>query len=236
MSEAAFSFSPKLDDRLQAVADLVDWPAHADLGTDHAHLPIHLIQHQKTSFCVATDLNAAPLALAERNVKKAGLEDKISLRLGDGLGPLLAGEVDGLSMTGLGGATMARVLEAGRLAQKLPPQLVLQPNNSPFHLRRWALNSGYELKKETLVAGYWPYAVLHFAVGEAETPYMGLPKGAALRYGPQLLREAHPLLRRVLGTAWGTFEGIDSPRAAEERADIEAALDFLGWTVGDLQR
>lgn len=236
MSDAVFFFSPKLDDRLQAVADRVAWPVHADLGTDHAHLPICLIQTQKAGRCVATDLNAAPLALAARNVKKAGLEDKISLRLGDGLGPLRAAEVDGLSMTGLGGATMARVLEAGRAAGKLPPQLVLQPNNSPFHLRRWALAAGYQLRHETLVAGHWPYAVLHFALGEAEATYADLPHGAALRYGPQLLRERHPLLRRVLGTAFGIFENTPGPRAAEERADIEAALEALGWSVADLER
>ena len=56
----------ELSKRLQAVADLVT--AHyklADIGTDHAYIPIYLTQQKKITEAVALDVNEGPLQRAE---------------------------------------------------------------------------------------------------------------------------------------------------------------------------
>ena len=153
-------FQPRLDPRLETVLGFIRVEAHADLGTDHAGLPIRLVQTGRVRRCIGVELNAPPLELARRQVARAGLEGRVELRQGDGLGPLQPGEVDSVSMTGLGAGTIAGVLERGRMAGKLPGRAVVQCNDSPLALRSWARDAGYWLEAETLVAGYWPYPVL----------------------------------------------------------------------------
>ncbi|WP_278914590.1 tRNA (adenine(22)-N(1))-methyltransferase TrmK, partial [Deinococcus wulumuqiensis] len=55
---------PTLDARLGAVLDLIRADTHADIGTDHARLPVRLVREGRVSRCVAVELNPGPLALA----------------------------------------------------------------------------------------------------------------------------------------------------------------------------
>ena len=92
------------------------------------------------------------------------------------------------------------------------------------------------LEAEALVDGYWPYPVLVLSRTDGPDPaYAGLPLAAALRFGPRLLREGHPLLRRVLADAYGRYAPAAAPgRPAERelRAVLEA-LTYLGWNVDE---
>lgn len=232
------TFQPKLDPRLEAVLGFIRAETHADLGTDHAGLPIRLLQTGRVRRCIGVELNAAPLELARRQVARAGLGGQIDLRLGDGLAPLEMGEVQSVSMTGLGAGTIAGVLERGRQAGKLPPHVVVQPNDSPLALREWARAAGYWLEAEMLIDGYWPYPVLSLRqAGGPDPAYSDMPEAAALRFGPQLLRERHPLLRRVLADAYGRYAPAAAPGRPAERElhAVLAALDYLGWTVDGLK-
>ncbi|ADY25187.1 protein of unknown function DUF633 [Deinococcus proteolyticus MRP] len=230
------AFQPKLDPRLEAVLGFIRAETHADLGTDHAGLPIRLLQTGRVGRCIGVELNAAPLELARRQVARAGLTGQIELRQGDGLAPLAVGEVQSVSMTGLGAGTIAGVLERGRQAGKLPGRVVVQPNDSPLALREWARQAGYWLDAEALIDGYWPYPVLSLRQADGSDPaYADLPEAAALRFGPRLLRERHPLLRRVLADAYGRYAPAAAPgRPAERelRAVLEA-LTYLGWNVDE---
>ncbi|GHF95069.1 tRNA (adenine-N(1))-methyltransferase [Deinococcus piscis] len=231
------TFQPRLDARLEMVLSLIRAEVHADIGTDHAGLPIRLVQTGRVRRCIGVELNAAPLELAHRQVARAGLGGQIELRQGDGLAPLGPGEVDSVSMTGLGAGTIAGVLERGRQGGQLPGRAVVQCNDSPLALRSWAREAGYWLEAETLVDGYWPYPVLAFTRAAGPDPaYDDLPLDAALRFGPQLLREHHPLLRRVLADAYGRYAPAAAPgRSAQRELDaVLEALAYLGWTVADL--
>lgn len=233
------TFRPKLDPRLEAVLGLIRAETHADLGTDHAGLPIRLLQTGRVRRCIGVELNAQPLELARRQVARAGLQSQLELRQGDGLAPLGSGEVQSVSMTGLGAGTIAGVLERGRQAGKLPPRVVVQPNDSPLALREWARQAGYWLEAETLVDGYWPYPVLVFVRADGADPaYEGVPLAAGLRFGPHLLRKRHPLLRRVLADAYGRYAPAAAPgRTAQRELDaVLEALAYLGWTVEDVRQ
>ncbi|MFC4427324.1 tRNA (adenine(22)-N(1))-methyltransferase TrmK [Deinococcus navajonensis] len=185
--------SPVLDARLQAVLELIQAQVHADIGADHAHLPIRLLLEGRAQRAVVVELNPGPLAQARRHVVRAGLDGRVEVREGNGFAPLQAGEVDSASLTGMGTGTIVGVLQ--RAGAKLPPVLVLQPNDSPRSIRQWARVAGYHLMAERLTPGYWTYPVLRLERAAGPDPaYLGLPEKAALRYGPHLLREASPLL------------------------------------------
>ncbi len=60
----------------------------ADIGTDHAYLPIYLVQSGQVMRAVAADISPGSLESARQAVTAAGLEERISLRLGSGLSVL----------------------------------------------------------------------------------------------------------------------------------------------------
>lgn len=76
----------ELSKRLYAVASLVTPGSKvADIGTDHAYIPLYLIQEKKAVGAIAMDVNEGPLLRAEEHVRDAGQQDKILLRKSDGL-------------------------------------------------------------------------------------------------------------------------------------------------------
>lgn len=220
---------PALDARLEAVLGLIRADTHADIGSDHAHLPIRLIREERVGRAVVVELNPGPLALARRNVALARLEESIEVRGGDGFAPLHPGEVESASVTGMGAGTIAAILRRG--GGRVPPALVLQPNDSPRPIRVWAREEGYHLRAERLIPGYWPYPVLRLERAAGPDPaYDGLPLAAALRYGPHLLRGGSALLRRQVWNDVVRLTPLAAPgRTAQEELDTaREALAVLG--------
>ena len=94
----------QLDGRLRLTAEMVPAGARvADVGCDHARLPIALVRSGRCSSVIASDLRQGPLLSAQENIARAGLEDKISLRLSYGLDGIAPGEADCVVMAGMGG-------------------------------------------------------------------------------------------------------------------------------------
>ncbi|WP_135229895.1 tRNA (adenine(22)-N(1))-methyltransferase TrmK [Deinococcus fonticola] len=219
---------PVLDARLAAVLKLIRAATHADIGSDHAHLPIRLVQTGRVERCVVVELNPGPLGHARTNVALAGLSDRLEVRQGNGLSPLRPGEVESASMTGMGANTIQSILKAG--GERLPPALVVQPNDSPRILREWAARSGFHLVAEALAAGFWSYPVLRFEARSGADPvYDGVPLDAALRYGPHLLRSGDPLIRRQVLDDLARLTPLAAPgRAAQDELNTaKTALEFL---------
>ena len=75
-----------LTPRMKCVAALVPAGARvADIGCDHAYISIALCEQKVCDFVIAMDVRRGPLEIAIANVHKAGLDDRIELRLSDGL-------------------------------------------------------------------------------------------------------------------------------------------------------
>lgn len=107
--------SVSLGPRLQTVASFVPEGANlGDIGTDHAYLPISLYEGQKIAKAVAIDVHEGPYQSALAAVKARKLEDVIDVRFGDGLMPLEVGEVNVLTLAGMGGRTMLEIFRRGR--------------------------------------------------------------------------------------------------------------------------
>lgn len=222
----------KLEARLEAALTFIRSDVHVDIGSDHARLPIELVKRGLVERCVIVEKNEAPFDLARRHVAKTKLGTRIDVRLGDGFEPVAAHEVQSASMTGLGVRTMIGVLERG--GERVPPNLVLQPNDDPAHLRTWARSNGYHLEAELLAEGFWRYPVLSFARGKGEDPaYDGLPPDLAVKWGPHLLRRRDPDLRAVLSSEWRRLAPARRFARPEVLSDLDLVERALAFTSAE---
>jgi len=123
----------------------------ADIGTDHAYLPIAAVQNGFCEAAIACDLHPGPLALADRNVRDARLIGKIETRLGDGLSPILPGEANCIVIAGMGGMRIWGILSEGMAQVRQAQRLILQPQHDTELMRRNLHTAGVEIEDESVV-------------------------------------------------------------------------------------
>lgn len=141
----------QLSPRLASVAALVPPGAVlADVGTDHAFLPVYLLQRGLIAGSVASDLREGPLNKAKANAVKYGLTGQMAFRLCDGLRDITPGEVDTIAIAGMGGETIAAILAAAPWTKQGQHRLILQPMTSLYDLRHYLSGSGYMITMEHL--------------------------------------------------------------------------------------
>jgi tRNA (adenine22-N1)-methyltransferase len=123
--------------------------AVADIGTDHAWLPIYLIERGIAPRAVAADINEGPLNRARINIPK-GMKDKIELRLTDGLRGIESTAPDDILICGMGGELIARIIKDAPFTKNKKIRLVLQPMTKAAYLREFLLFEGFSIIGETL--------------------------------------------------------------------------------------
>lgn len=152
--------------RLQCIADCVSGKVAADIGTDHAYIPIKLIEDGICQRVIASDIKKGPALIAEQNIKKHGLSDKIEVRLGGGLSILKPGEADTVIIAGMGGELIEDILKEESETAKSAKLLVLQPMNSQYELRKYLIQNGYRIISEDIsVEGFKVYNILNVTPG-----------------------------------------------------------------------
>ena len=138
--------------RLQTVADMVRTGSRvADIGTDHALLPVHLIKSGRVPFAIASDVKEGPAAAAAHTVKEAGVTALVSVRVGDGLATVQPHEVDDVVVAGMGGETIVQILAAAPWICDARLQFVLQPMSKPEKLREFLYQNGFSILEERVV-------------------------------------------------------------------------------------
>ena len=180
----------QLDERLRAIASFVpQGTVLADIGTDHAYLPIYLLEQKKITRAIATDVADGPLLVAKSSISAAGFQDLIQTRKGDGLSPLSADEVDTITIAGMGGSTIAGIIERNMLVAQAVDRLVLQPMGESGILRRFLYQNSWFIADELLVkeSGHL-YQILSV---KKSTGQSIIPDKLALELGP-VLKEKRP--------------------------------------------
>ncbi len=185
----------QLSVRMQRLASLVtEGNRLADVGCDHAYLPIALIQEGKIPSAVAMDVNQGPLLRAKEHVHACGLDTYIALRRSDGLAELRPGEADTVLIAGMGGMLMRRILSGGSHCLGLVRELVLQPQSEIHLVRRWLAQNGFCITDEEIVLDAGKYYPMFRAVpGDG-----GTPDEAELIYGNPALQRSPEVWRDYL--------------------------------------
>jgi tRNA (adenine22-N1)-methyltransferase len=140
-----------LRERLAMLASFVPQGARiADIGTDHAYLPIELVSKRIVDFSVAGEVNPGPYQSANESIARLGLQDRISLRFGDGLAVVEPGEVDTVVIAGMGGNTIIEILTKRQEVTCRLKRLILQPMVAAPQVRRWLVKHAWEIVDEGL--------------------------------------------------------------------------------------
>ena len=183
----------KISERLGALATMVPPGSRlADVGTDHAYLPLYLAEIGRITQAIAIDVNPGPFVSARDAVLLAGMADRITVRLGNGLQAVEPGEVDVAVMAGIGGVTIIQILEASPSVLETLSRLVLQPMVAVPQVRRWLQSHGWRIVDETIVQDEGRlYEILVAEPGLMEANDL-------LEVGPILWEKRHPLLFALL--------------------------------------
>lgn len=174
----------------------------ADVGTDHGYIPIALIQRQKIKSAIAMDINKGPLARAQDNIASARLGDYIQTRLSDGVAALGEGEADSILIAGMGGELVIHILSEGEKVCKAASELILQPQSDIRKVREYLRLHHYKIVDEDMICEdgkYYPMMrVINVELDDAWMKMDEQTRVACDIYGPLLLRNGNPVLRRFL--------------------------------------
>lgn len=140
--------------RLNTLAEMVDSGSRvADIGTDHAYLPIELVKSGKIDYAIASDVAKGPLENAKTDIAEAGLSDQIETRLGSGLDTIShVDKIDTVVIAGMGGKLMVDILDKAWNNDYHFNTLVLEPNIGEAGVRTWLMNHNYKIIDEKLMA------------------------------------------------------------------------------------
>lgn len=142
--------SAALNERLFSAAKLVRQDAvFADIGTDHAYLPIFLLKVGRVSRVFCSDINEGPLSKARENARENGLEQKITFTLSNGAQLLPRGVITDYAICGMGGELISDIISRSPDFLREDVRLILQPMTRSAHLRRFLLSSGFEIITES---------------------------------------------------------------------------------------
>ncbi len=182
----------KYSSRLELACALYeDCDLAADIGTDHAHLPIALLRSGRCRRMILTDISPDALENARENIARARLTDRVEFRLGDGLRTL--GEECGMiSILGMGGRTIQQILTEGKEHIRGAGLLLSAHTDLPL-VRQAVMDVGYRILSETPCFDAGRFYLMVRAIPGKETM-----SPRELRLGKKLFESDSPDLRNYL--------------------------------------
>lgn len=228
-------FEPRLSVRLARIADHVSALANAygmtrlaEIGCDHALVPVSLLVRGDIAHAAASDIREGPLRAARENAARYGVEARMRFVLADGLQGIEPGEADICLIAGMGGELIRTILETGDPSGKGIRILVLSPHTKQETVREYLSQSVFRITDETMTeedGKYYPVITACMKQeGNADTacpledPFSGQDpfsavegvlteglgcttedaKNLCLLFGPLLLRRRDPVLKAFL--------------------------------------
>ena len=151
-----------LDNRLELCAKMVSGTGTVcDVGTDHAYLPVYLIENKICSKAIASDINDGPLEYAKQTLDKYGCTENIDVVKSDGLKSVDLTGVSDVVIAGMGGETIAQIL--GNEQRSLSGiNFVFQPMTKAGYLRKWLYKDGFEIiREQAVICERYTYSVMN---------------------------------------------------------------------------
>lgn len=182
---------PKISKRLLCAASFAQKGDFvADVGTDHAYLPIYLYTKGIIKGAVVSDINEGPIGRAKENILEFSCEGAVIPILSDGLYRIDQYSPDTVFILGMGGELILNIISSAEWVKKKRPRLVLQPMTHSELLRAYLFDNGFEITEELLVEDGKIYQIIVTEYTEKRTDYNALE----LRFGKINLSRREPLL------------------------------------------
>ena len=193
-----FDTKIRLDNRLMSAASFVRCGSVvADIGTDHAYLPIYLLKSGIAKYAIASDVNRGPLDRAKADAARYCALDNLSFCLSDGLRDI---DLDAFGVTdivicGMGGELMSRIIGESEYTKKEGVRLILQPMTAADDLRAFLDDAGFAVLDEKLseAAGKTYCCILAAYDGQKRTS-----TDAELLVGKKTIEKREPLFEKYI--------------------------------------
>ncbi|MGM0124138.1 tRNA (adenine22-N1)-methyltransferase [Enterococcus sp. AZ194] len=187
----------ELSKRLATVGEFVPNGARlADIGSDHAYLPVALVLAKKIDFSIAGEVVIGPFTSAVKQVKKNNLSQNITVRLASGLDAIEQDDdITAITIAGMGGTLIRDILAQGQSKNKLSgkERLILQPNVGEKTLRSWLMAESYEIIAERILEEN--QKIYEIIVAE-KSPNTMTYTNEQLMFGPFLSKEKNPTFKK----------------------------------------
>jgi tRNA (adenine22-N1)-methyltransferase len=217
--------------RLERVAAQVPAGARlADIGSDHGYLPVALMRRGVIAAAVAGEVALTPFCSAERAVRESGLDQRITVRLANGLAAIEPGDgITAISLCGMGGETIRDILDSGKARLNGQERLILQPNGGEQPLREWLMNNDYRIIfEEVLRENRFDYEVI---VAEHDGPVIYTAE--ELYFGPLQMQARSPAFllkwQRLLHLKQKTLNQFARARQAVPEEKVRDIARQVGW-------
>lgn len=217
--------------RLECVAAHMPAGARlADIGSDHAYLPVALLRRGAIAMAVAGEVALTPFSAAERTVGENGLEQQISVRLANGLAAIEPEDgITAISLCGMGGETIRDILDSGKARLSGQERLILQPNGGEQPLRQWLMEHDYRILCEELLQENRFYYEIIVAERAGPVTYTA----EELYFGPLQLQARTPIFlakwQRLLRQKQKTLTSFAKARQAVPEEKLQEVARQVRW-------
>lgn len=223
----------ELSKRLYAVASMVTKGNRvADVGTDHAYIPIYLVRQKITPGAIAMDINKGPMERAKKHIEAYGLSNYIEVRLSDGVHELKKDEADTLIVAGMGGALVKKIMEEGKEVLSSMQELILQPQSEVFLVRKYLEEAGFRITEENFVLDDGKY----YPMMKAVKGNMFLKEDIFYQYGAQLLKKQNMVLKEFLLKEQQLYLSIEEKLCGNQKEDASQRKKEVQKKLSDIEK
>lgn len=218
-----------LSKRLGIVAEQIPVGSRlADIGSDHAYLPCYALGHGIITSAIAGEVNDGPFQSAIEQVKKLNFQEQISVRKGDGLQVVTSGEVDVITIAGMGGSLICTILESGKEKLSEVNCLILQPNVAANQVRNWLEVNKWALINEVILEEDGIIYEVLTADRNGENPYSQENYQLELLLGPFLMKQKTKIFQKKWSRELvGWKKIVQQFQKAKSAPDIEEKKQLL---------
>ena len=231
----------KLSARMEAVIGLAGkGKCIADIGCDHALVSMAAVERGLYYRALAMDLREGPLEAAKKNIREAGLADRIECRISDGADGLKENECDAAIVAGMGGHLIINIVKKNIGKFKAFDHFVLQPQSDVGAVRRFLIGEGFEIADEDMVFEEGKYYPMMSVISQTstgnDTDTAKKYDDAAYEFGRCLLEKKHTVLDEYLKYRKGVLTNVivnieqsdmDADRKKERLAELHHELDMV---------
>ncbi|MGO1470448.1 MAG: tRNA (adenine(22)-N(1))-methyltransferase [Tissierella sp.] len=218
-----------LSDRLMKIIKFVkEDTIILDVGTDHGYVPIYIVEKNICKKAIASDVSRNSLKKTIELIKKKGLEENISSRLGDGLDVIRPYEVDGVIMAGMGGILIQNILKKDKKITDSINYFIFQPMVASKELRKYLSQNNYKIVDEELSKEDNKFYEIIYAKRGKED----VKKEIYYEISEKLIEKNHPLLKEFVEDKIKSVKSVidvlkekKSKRSIERYNELNKLLD-----------